>query len=250
MHPAAPSASARVRAFVRAVAQGARTTVRSGPEQSYLSIHPSSPVAMSAAPAGPGAQKQAAAVETIVVDTWEAPDESAAQSPAVLQEALLQTHLLFHLKERLVAPDGARAGTPLRAAAAPLRAAAPMRAAGSLRPLRLRAADAAPSNHGLLVPRAAGHRGGRRTAPGSAANATHLDRRGLSPSLAPAPRRGRAATASIAGRRPAHSSNVHRDRRAQWDVSQWDVSTPVPKIYFPRFLKGVTFPVETVIQTF
>ena len=63
--------------------------------------------------------------------------------------------------------------------------------------------------------RAAGqHRGGRRTAPGSAANATHLDRRGLSPSLAPAPRRGRAATASIAGRRPAHSSNVHRDEGA------------------------------------
>ena len=60
--------------------------------------------------------------------------------------------------------------------------------------------------------RAAGqHRGGRRTAPGSAANATHLDRCGLSTSLAPAPRRGRAATASIAGRRPAHSSNVHRD---------------------------------------
>ena len=55
------------------------------------------------------------------------------------------------------------------------------------------------------------HRGGRRTAPGSAANATHLDRRGLSPSLAPAPRRERAATASIAGRRPAHSSNVHCD---------------------------------------
>ena len=97
--------------------------------------------------------------------------------------------------------------------------------------------------------RAAGqHRGGRHTAPGSAANATHLDRRGLSPSLATAPRRERAATASIAGRRPAHSSNVHRDRRAQWDVSQWDVSTPVPKIYFPRFLKGVTFPVETVIK--
>ena len=63
--------------------------------------------------------------------------------------------------------------------------------------------------------RAAGqHRGGRRTAPGSAANATHLDRRGLSPSLAPAPRRERAATASIAGRRPAHSSNVHRDEGA------------------------------------
>ena len=65
----------------------------------------------------------------------------------------------------------------------------------------------------LRAARAAGqHRGGRRTAPGSAANATHLDRRGLSPSLAPAPRRGRAATASIAGRRPAHSSNVHCDQ--------------------------------------
>ena len=63
--------------------------------------------------------------------------------------------------------------------------------------------------------RAAGqHRGGRHTAPGSAANATHLDRRGLSPSLATAPRRERAATASIAGRRPAHSSNVHRDEGA------------------------------------
>ena len=63
--------------------------------------------------------------------------------------------------------------------------------------------------------RAAGqHRGGRRTAPGSAANATHLDRRGLRPSLAPAPRRGCAATASIAGRRPAHSSNVHCDEGA------------------------------------
>jgi len=58
------------------------------------------------------------------------------------------------------------------------------------------------------------HRGGRRTAPGSAANATHLDRRGLSLLLAPTPRRGRAATASIAGRRPAHSSNVHRDEGA------------------------------------
>ena len=67
---------------------------------------------MSAAPAGPGAQKQAAAVEaggggeTIVVDTWEAPDESAAPSPAVLEQALLRTRRLFHLNERLVAPDG------------------------------------------------------------------------------------------------------------------------------------------------
>ena len=44
--------------------------------------------------------------ETIVVDTWEAPDESAAQSPAVLEQQLLHTRLLFHLKERLVPPDG------------------------------------------------------------------------------------------------------------------------------------------------
>ena len=115
--------------------------------------------------------------------------------------------------------------------------------AGHQQPAAAQLLRAAPRRGGA----AGQHRGGRRTAPGSAANATHLDRRGLSPSLAPAPRRGRAATASIAGRRPAHSSNVHRDRRAQWDVSQWDVSTPVPKIYFPRFLKGVTFPVETVI---
>ena len=63
------------------------------------------------------------------------------------------------------------------------------------------------------------HRGGRGTATVSTANATHLDRRGLSPSLAPAPRRGRAATASIAGRRPAHSSNVHRD---EGPVPVWD----------------------------
>ena len=40
------------------------------------------------------------------METWQAADESAAESPAVLQEALLQTRLLFHLKERLVAPDG------------------------------------------------------------------------------------------------------------------------------------------------
>jgi len=77
--------------------------VWSVPEQSYLSIHPSSRVAMPAAPAGPGPQEQ---LGTILLDTWQAPDESAAQSPAVLQEALLQTRLLFHLKERLVAPDG------------------------------------------------------------------------------------------------------------------------------------------------
>ena len=98
------------------------------------------------------------------------------------------------------------------------------------------------------APRLVQHRGGRRTAPGSAADATHLDRRSLGPLLAPAPRRGRAATASIAGRRPAHSSNVHRDRARAVGRVAVDVSTPVPKIYFPRFLKGVTFSVETVIH--
>jgi hypothetical protein len=35
--------------------------------------------------------------------------------------------------------------------------------------------------------------------------------------------------------------------RAQWDVSQGDVSTQCDSIYFPRFLRGVTFPAETVI---
>ena len=69
------------------------------------------------------------------------------------------------------------------------------------------ARSAAPRRRGRAAPR-------RAAAPGSAANATHLDRRGLRPSLAPAPRRGCAATASIAGRRPAHSSNVHCDEGA------------------------------------
>ena len=92
-------------------------------------------------------------------------------------------------------------------------------AAGAAPAARRRSGHRAPLQHALATAqllRAAPRRGraapgGRRTAPGSAANATHLDRRGLSPSLAPAPRRGRAATASIAGRRPAHSSNVHCD---------------------------------------
>jgi hypothetical protein len=72
------------------------------------------------------------------------------------------------------------------------------------------------------------HRGGRRTAPGSAANVTHLDRRGLSTLLTPAPRRGRAATASIAGRHPAHSSNVHSDEGA------WGRVFPAYFFFFPE----------------
>ena len=90
--------------------------------------------------------------------------------------------------------------------------------------------------------RAAGqHRGGRRTAPGSAANATHLDRRGLSPSLAPAPRRGRAATASIAGRHPAHSSNVHCDEVACRVYSLAGFTGP--------FLFSRVTPVQSVVGT-
>jgi len=75
-----------------------------------------------------------------------------------------------------------------------------------------RRVDGAPAR-GRAAPRRAAHCAGQ---PLSAANTTHLDRRGLSPSLAPAPRRERAVTASIAGRRPAHSSNVHSDEGSWW----------------------------------
>ena len=69
-----------------------------------------------------------------------------------------------------------------------------------------------PPNDRYTVPRRDGVpavEGARHTAPGSSADATRLGRCDLSPLLAPAPRRGRAALRMIAGRHPAHWSTVH-----------------------------------------
>ena len=135
-------------------------------------------------------------------------------------------------------PPGGGAGTGHQqpvAAGRSARGSAAERAQGTSSPQRRSCCAQRPAAAGQ-------HRGGRRTAPGSAANATHLDRRGLSPSLAPAPRRGRAATASIAGRRPAHSSNVHRDRaRAVGRVAVGRVDPGSQNLFSPVSEGGLIF---------